>query len=145
MLRNLLEAGDVEGCRRYWHKHSPNMPQPETYEKAEIVMHRARTETRSLPNRIRFYSHRWLEERAIASGLPDMLRPSAERMYPKIVEGVGISVNFRNGWMQPAANEIRGAMEDAVNDAYAEGRTDPEFVRQQMNRAKARRMRALFG
>ncbi len=144
-FRNLLEAGDVDGLRAHWADHAPKMPQPETAEQAEIVMHRARTEAASISLRARAYSHAWLCERSLPSGLPDDLKPKAERMFPIIVEAVGISVNTMNPLMRPAMLEVRGAMEDAVNDAYADGRKDPAFVTARMTEARDRTMRALFG
>lgn len=144
-FRNLLEAGDVEGLRAHWADHAPKMPQPETAEQAEIVMHRARTEAASISLRARAYSHAWLCERSLPSGLPDDLKPKAERIYPIVVEAVGISVSARSPLLRPAMLEVRGAMEDAVNDAYADGRKDPAFVKARMNEASDRTMRALFG
>jgi hypothetical protein len=67
------------------------MPAP----KAETVSFKARA-----------WSHRWLTERALPSGLPDRLKPSAERVYSRVVEGVGISVNCRNPVLKPAMIEV---------------------------------------
>lgn len=148
-FRQLLEAGDVDALRSAWSRVAPHLPQPASREAAEFVMHHARTQMASLPLRARAWSHRWLSERDRPSGLPDMLRPRAERMYPVIAEGVGISVNFNSEWMKPAAAEVRGAMEDVVAEAYADARAgqrpDPAFVAERMKVAKARKMRALFG
>lgn len=148
-FRALLEAGDVDALRKAWSRVAPHLPQPATREAAEVAMHHARTQTVSLPLRARAWSHRWLSERALPSGLPDPLRPRAERMFPRIAEGVGISVNFKSAWMKPAAAEVRGAMEDAVSEAYAEARSgqrpDPGFVAARMKDAKSRKLRALFG
>lgn len=144
-FRNLLEAGDVEGLRAFWREAAPAMPQPETREQAEIMMHMARTASDSVKFRLRAYSHRWLTERHQRSQLPDHYKPQAERIYPVVVEAVGVSVNFRSPYMAPAAADVRGVMERAVEDAYAEGRRDPEFVRARMFEAKDREMRALFG
>lgn len=145
LFRNLLEAGDINGLREFWARHAPNMPQPETFEAAEIVMHRARTEAASITLRARAYSHAWLCERSLPSGLPDELKPEAQRMYPVTVEAVGISVNTLNPLLRPAMLEVRGAMEDAVNDAYSIGRRDPVFVRERMFEARDRTLKALFG
>lgn len=145
-FRNLLEIGDVEGLRAFYAQHCPAMPQPATSDQAEIVMHRARTEAESVTLRARAYSHCWLTERDLPSGLPDVLKPRAERMFPRVIESVGISVNFRSPWMQGAEDEVRGSMEHAVLDAYADGKQgDPAFIKQRMAEAKTRTMRALFG
>ncbi len=122
------------------------MPQPETYEAAEIAMHHARTQAESVQVRYRFYSHRWLSERGLPSALPTGLRPLAERIEPSIASAVGISVNFRSLWMQEAAGEVRGALEHAVLDAEAEGRIeDAQFVTARIADAKKSTMKALFG
>lgn len=144
-FRSLLAAGDVRGLRAYWAKVSPQLPQLRNDEEAEIAMHMARTSAKSIPLKLRVWSHRWLVERMLPSQLPDALRARAERMYPVVRDAVGISVNFSSALLAPAALEIRSSMEDAVEDAYAEGRTDPGFVTSRMQEARARTTRALFG
>lgn len=144
MFRQALEQGDLAALRRFWAERAPHLRQPDEVQ-AEIVMHRARTEAQSVSLKARAYSHRWLTERDLPSGLPDELKPSAERLFPRVVGAVGISVNFRSELLRPAIAEIRGAMEGAVNEAYADGREDPAFVTTRMNEARARTMRALFG
>lgn len=144
-FRLLLESGDVEGCRRYWHKHAPNMPQLATYEQAEVSMHMARTAAKSVKFALRAYSHRWLEDRMLPSQLPNSLRPAAERICPRVAEAVGISVNFTSPLLAPAAVEIQGAMSDAVEDCFANGDRDPLLVRSRMFEAKNNTMRKLFG
>ena len=145
-FRNLLETGDVDGCRAYFAANAGHLPQVETREQAEIVMHRARTEAASVSLKARAYSHRWLCERRLPSGLPDALKPQADRLYPERKVSVGISVNFRSEFMKPAEIIVRGAMEDAVLDADAHGRIeDSVFVTARMKEAKGRAMLGLFG
>lgn len=144
-MRQLLEAGDVDGLRRYWREKAPSMPQPETRDKAEVAMHMARTASEAVEFRHRAYSHRWLTERSFPSQLPDHLKPSAERLYPRIVEGVLVSANFRSKVLKPAAAEVQDAMCKAVEDCYANGDTDPELVRRQMKQAQQQAMKQLFG
>jgi hypothetical protein len=148
-FRNMLEAQDLSGLRSAWALLAPHLPQPKNRAVAEIVMHRARTEAESLSIKHRAYSHRWLVERSLPSGLPDALKQSAERLYPVITQGVGISVKFRNKYMKGAELEVRTSMEDAVNDAYASVKEnsfpDPAIVKQQMEQARERTMRVLFG
>lgn len=145
-FRNLLEAGDVDGCRAWFAANARHLPQAMTRDEAEIVMHRSRTEAASVSFKARAWSHRWLTERDIPSGLPDELKPPAERLYPQRAVAVGISVNFRSPWMRGAEAEVRGAMEGAVLEADAGGRIeDAAFVSARMAEAKARAMRALFG
>lgn len=145
-FRALLEAGDVDGIRAAWATLFPGLPQPESREAAEIAMHHARTGAESVATRHRFWSHRWLNERGLPSALPDRLRPSAERLYPIVREAVGISVNFRSSFMKGAEVLVRGAMENAVEHAYADGHCgDAEVITARMAEAKAREMKALFG
>jgi hypothetical protein len=141
----LLEAGDVDALRGAWAKIAPHLPQPETREKAEIVMHMARTSLKTLPLRRRAWSHRWLAERDLPSQLPDELRPRAERMYPIVAEGVGISVNTKNPLLQPLVGHVRKSMEDAVSECYADKRTDPVFVTARMTEARERTYETLLG
>lgn len=141
----LLETADVEGLRAFWRERSPHLPQPRTRADAEIIMHRARTESSAISLRKRAYSHAWLCERELPSGLPDELKPKAQRLYPIVKTGVGISINAKSEWLKPAAAEIQSAMEDAVSDAYAEGRIDPAFVSARMAEARSKTERALFG
>lgn len=144
-FRNLLNSGDVEGLRAFWRNASPHLPQPETREQAEIVMHRARTEAESIALDKRAYSHRWLCDRGLPSGLPDELKPRAERIYPRVVEAVGISVNARSEMLKPLARQVERAMADAVEEAFADGRTDPGFIKARMAEVKARTWRQLMG
>lgn len=144
-FRNALESGDVRMLRKIWAEVSPHLPQPKDDAEAEIVMHRARTEAESVSFKHRAYSHRWLTERNYPSGLPDRLKPSADRLYPIVVEGVGIAVMASSRLMQPVAKEIRKAMEYAVEDAFAEGRRDSEFVSARMREARKKAISGLFG
>lgn len=143
-LLGWLEAGDVEACRAHFAAHAPHFPQAATREEAEITMHIARTMTNGLTLRARSYSHRWLCERGLPSSLPDDLKPKAERLYPRVVEGVLISVLNRRG-MSEAKPIVEAAMAEVVADAYARGKTDPAYVSGLMADAKARSMQSLFG
>lgn len=144
-FRDALEQGDIRLLRRMWGEISPHLPQPKNDHDAEIVMHRARTEASMVNFNKRAYSHRWLTERGYPSGLPDHLKPRAERLYPTVVEAVGIAVLASSRAMAPAALEIRSAMSNAVEDAFAEGRKDTAFVSVRMQEARTRALRGLFG
>lgn len=137
-FRQLLEDGDVDGLWQAWGRIAPHLPQPKSREDAEVSMHMARTAARSIPEAYRVYSHRWLTERGYPSQLPG-------EMLPKIVEAVGISVNFRSGLFASAATAVRCSMETAVEDCFANGDRAPEIVRKQMFAARDREMRSLFG
>jgi hypothetical protein len=144
-LRETLIAGDHRQMARIWAEAFPHLPPLETDEAAEIAMHRARTEAESVPLSLRAWSHRWMVERGYPSGLPDRLRPSAEQLSPKVAEMVGIFVKPASEATAPAAAEIRQAMTDAVSEAYADGRTDPAFVRARIAGARKRARLSLFG
>lgn len=95
-LRQALEDGDCDVLAKLWRHIAPHLPGPKTRAEIEIVLHSARTQAGSVTFRKRAYSHRWLMERGLPSHLPDDLRPKAERIYPRIVEGVGIAVKARD-------------------------------------------------
>lgn len=144
-FRQLLERGDAKALVEVWGRIFPGMPKPETFEQAEVAMHMARTAASHMPLRSRAYSHAWLLERSYPSQLPDELKPKAERIYPVIVEAVGISVGASATWLKPAADEIRESMEYAVEDCYANGDKDPVIVSAQMAEARQRTHELLFG
>lgn len=145
VFREALEAGDVAMLRAAFAKTAPHLPQPKTDAEAEITMHHARTQAESVTFAKRAYSYAWLTERGLPNGLPDRLKPSAMRLYPRVVEGVGISVKAGDPGLKPAAKLIERAMSNAVEDAYAEGVTDPVFVRGRMEAARIDERRRLFG
>lgn len=137
MKQCLLEL-DVQGAMGLWAHSRPGMPQPKNYDEAEVLVHHARTQLRDIPLRSRAYSHAWLTERNMPSGLPDELKPHAERLYPRIVDGVGISVKATAEHRREEALALRSAMSDAVAEAYADGRREPEYVRRRMAEARDR-------
>lgn len=137
-----LEELDVAGARALWRQVQPNMPQPQTDHDALVALHHARTQSISVDFRKRSYSHRWLTDNGYPSGLPDDLRPRAERMYPKIVSAVGVCVAAVTQGSQPLAEAMQQAMSDAVSACYAEGRTDPDFVRARMAEARDRLLKS---
>lgn len=134
--RCLIEL-DVAGVRRLWARFETEH-QPTTANEALIALHHARTRAQSVPFNMRAYSHRWLCERDLPSGLPDELKPKAERVHSRIVEAVGVSVKAMSEANVPLAKAIERAMSDAVAEAYADGKRDPEFVKARMEEARAR-------
>lgn len=144
-FRAALEACDVALVRKMWHHVSPNMPQPEDDEEALQRIHYARTLMDVIGFDRRAYSHAWLLERGLPSGLPDDLRPRAQRLYPVTVSAVGIAVRGSTAVGRQLAPLIRGVMSDAVNEAYADGRTEPAFVKARMMEAKERELGRLLG
>lgn len=79
--------------------------------------------------------------------MPDELKPKAERIYPRIVDAVGIAVSTNSGDDGKAklASLVRGSMEDAVLEAYADGVKDPRLIRAMMMRARTRTFDKLLG
>ncbi len=145
-FRSLLEAGDVDALRVAWASAAPHLPQPESRDQAEIVMHMSRTSSDNIELKKRAYSHAWLIERSLPSQLPDQLKPAAERMYPRVASAVGISLNTENEFLKPLIGEVRTSMEHAVLDAEAAGKLeDAGFVRARMSEARERTFRALLG
>jgi hypothetical protein len=145
-FRRSLETLDTAEGFRLWAHAFPHLPPPENDDGMLTMMHLARTQSESLPFKLRAYSHQWLCERDLPSQLPDHLKPSAERIYPRVAHAVGISYNFRDEALKPAADMIRGAMEGAVMDADADGKlTDSPFVKARMYEARDKERRALFG
>lgn len=140
-----LERGDVSYLRRFWAEKSPGMPQPESTADAETIMHRARTETSSISQRSRFYSHRWLTERGFPSGLPDELKPSAERMFPVKADSVGLSMNVKNPVFAPAAVVVQDAVNYKILEMYADGDKDPKIVHPEMMRVRTNTWKKLVG
>ena len=133
-LRRILIECDIPGLLRLWANLFPAYPQPMSKEAALRTLHLARTKAESVPMNLRRWSHIWLTERNLPSLLPDKDHP------PKKVSAVGIGV--RSTYPE-VAKAIHGAMENAVEDAYAEGQTDPEFVGARMREARARERKAL--
>ena len=145
MRRCLLDL-DVAGVRALWAKQAPHLPQPKDDAEALVAVHVARTEARTLPLDARAYSHRWLVERGYPSRLPDKFKPRAERLYPQVVEGVGIVVAAASDVTKPILGEVRRAMSDAVEDCYAGSRKpEPEQVRRSMTNARVATVRGLLG
>jgi hypothetical protein len=141
--QQLLEDGDVAGLRAAWKRLAPKAKQPKDHHDAEITMHMARTAAELVSMKARLYSHKWLTERMLPSQLPADLVAEYER--PRIAEAVGISVNFHSVLLKPAALEVRTAMENAVNECYADGKTQVPVVQRHMLEARDKTLKALFG
>lgn len=143
VARRILEEGDHKAFRRHWPDLFPHLADkaPKSDADAEFSLHYARTITAGLKLDLRAWSHRWLCERNYPSGLPDDLKPSAERLYPRVAAAVGITVGDK-----PYSPLIRQAMENAVLEAEADGRLeDSDFVRGRIQAERRRTIRELFG
>jgi len=144
-FRDCLERGDFHTMRQLWARVATHLPQPEDDAAAEASLHMARTQANSLALRLRAYSHRWLTERGLPSQLPETLRAPAERLYPQIVEAVGISINSSNDHLKPLAKEAERRAGIAVEEMYADGDTDPEVVKKRIQEVKTNVMRSAIG
>jgi hypothetical protein len=143
-MRRCLSEIDVPGIRALWHHVAPGMPQPKDDAAALAMIHHTRTLAEWLNLTLRAYSHRWLLDHDLPSGLPDDLKPRAERLYPVKAEAVGISING-GGIFAPIIPLVRGAMEDAVLECFADGHKETEIVRPRMFEARAKVVRELLG
>jgi hypothetical protein len=129
-----------------WKFVSPHLPQPQSDHETLATIHYARTVANSFSLRLRAYSHAWLLDHGLRSGLPDELKPKAERMYPRIAEGVGIACRGTSEVGRAIAPLIQGAMSGAVMDIYADDRSpDPARVRARMAEARRTTVRKLIG
>jgi len=135
-FRRCLIELDVVGVCDLWFQVSPHLPQPKNNEEALVTIHYARTQTQSIPERLRCYSHAWLTERGLPSGLPDRLKPKAARLYPHKVSAVGVAVLATSEANLPRAHAIEKAMSDAAMECYADGVTDVAVIRGRMGEAR---------
>lgn len=140
-IRDALDRCDVPTMRRIWKQTAPHLPQPRTDGDTLVAIHLARTQAESVRFKLRAYSHKWLRERGFPSYLPDALKPKAERLHPVIADAVALAVATKSGPKLPLAMAVRGAMEHAVLDAYAEKRTDPAFVKARVVEARDKVLR----
>ena len=141
-FRRCLVDGDVAALRALWAHAFPHLEQPGDDEQAWTMLHRARTESQAVPFKLRAYSHRWLTDNGYDSGMPDELKPKAEHIYPRIVSAVGIACMVTSPHRYEQAKVVERAMSDAVAEAYADGRTEPEFVSKRMSEARERVLRS---
>jgi hypothetical protein len=139
-MRRCMIDLDVDAMQRldaHLNPHLASMSKKDTLKS----MHIARTSMKTIPFKLRAYSHSWLTNQGYPSQLPDELKPAAEREYPKISEAVGIGSLKR----APHTLLVRQVMSDKVCELYADKRTEPEFVKAQMMEARAKEMKKLFG
>lgn len=137
-LRRCLEQCDVAGARALWAHIAPHLPQPSDDWITLATIHRARTQAENISFKLRAYSHAWLTERAIPSGLPDELKPKAQRIYPVIVGAHGVAVGRPSSPHRERNLAIERAMSDAIMDCYANNTRDPEIISARMLEARAK-------
>lgn len=103
-FRQCLENLDAAGARDIWAHVMPHLPLPKNEDDTFEIMHRARVEMRSLPERAKAYSRQWLKEREIRV----------------IAPCVGISVGAPPH-RKAFAEDLRGGMSHVVDVAYRSG------------------------
>ena len=140
-FRRALEDGDVSRLAELWRVCRPRLPQPRDDREARVMLHRARSEAESVTLAKRLYSHAWLAERGLPSGLPEELQPPAERRESVIVSAVGIAVKARSPERAELAKEIEAAMAAAAAECHAYGIIDRPRVSARMWEARARTLR----
>lgn len=144
-FRQALEDGDYRQVAAIDKIVNPHLPPITSDADAETTMHIARTSASKVLFRKRAYSHRWLIERGLPSQLPDRLRPRAEQLCPKVVQAVGIACGTGKEWLKPALEIVRGSMEHAVEECFADNEYDPAVVKSRMMEARQRTNKQLFG
>ena len=137
-FRRCLIDLDVVGICDLWFHVNPHLPQPKNNDEALATIHYARTQANSIPLKLRCYSHAWLCERGLPSGLPDHWKSKASRLYPHEVRAVGVAVKAMSAASEPLARAIEKAMSAAVAECYADGVTDPDIVKSRMDAARQR-------
>lgn len=143
VLRCLMDC-DVAQMRKLDQHLVPHLAEL-TDDEVLITIHMARTTSDLIPFKLRAWSHRWLEDNGLPSKLPDHLKPRAERVYPRVVDGVGIAVKASSDLFKPVVGLVRGAMSDAVLECYADNDKEPAYVKARMLEAKAKTIRKLLG
>ncbi len=136
VVRDCLANLDAPRARAVWAKTSAHLPQPQNDHEMLITLHHARTQAQSMSLKDRAYSHAWLRDHDLPSGLPDELKPAAERLYPKCVYAVGIAVESLSPGGRPRAKAIEKVMSDAVAECYADGIKDPKIIQKRMFEAR---------
>lgn len=151
LFRQYLETCDIEGVRKLWRHVAPHLPQPHGDFQVQVMIHSARTQAESIAPRLRAYSHQWLKANGLPSQLPEHLKPAAERMDFRFAFGVGIGMKTTSAgsgevkaMKQQLGREIQRAMGRAVEEAFADNRTDADHLRARMREARDKTIRA-FG
>ena len=147
-MSRCLATCDVAGIRRLWKHVAPHLPQPASDREALETIHYSRTINPSFAFRLRAYSHAWLLGEGLPSGLPDELKPKAQRMFPCIVEGVGIAVGGATELGRVIAPLLQRAMSDAVLEVYADSKNRSPIVglvKARMAEARTTTVKKLLG
>lgn len=141
-MRQCLIQCDVNAARKLWHHIAPKAPAPKTDTEALATIHYARTLCATINLRLRSYSHHWLIDHGLPSGLPDDLQKKADRLYPHIADAVGVACHSS---FPEAAKFIQSAMNEAVEDCYADNHREPGYVKPRMMDKRVQAKKTLHG
>lgn len=140
-----MEELDVVAARRLWRHVNPHLHQPANDHETLLMLHHARTQSNVIRLRERVYSDRWLVEHGYPTAMPDNLRALGDRLYPRIVEGVGISVAVSSEFMRPVGDALVQAQAAVVADAYNSGSVDTVKLKAAMEEARIAEKKRLLG
>ena len=117
-MHRCIRECDIGGYMKLTDHINPDLAPKDSWQ-AAFCIHVARTGMRTMPEKLRMYSHCWLRDSGMEkqSLLPDKMKPKAERLYPVGARAVGIATRTQTG----RAMAIRGVMEDAVRECEADG------------------------
>lgn len=130
-MRETLATGDVPRLMSIWGAINPAMPQPESYEEGEVILHQARTSAESVALEKRLYSHAFLDERGYPSGLPDALRPPRERKGPSVIFSavlVAVGTTSTREDRRQEARAIEAVMSQAAGEMVSSGILDRDRI-----------------
>lgn len=122
---------DLVAARRLWAVHYPNDDAIRTDFEAAAVLHCARTLNSRVPERKRLYSHNWLLDHGLPSGLPEALKPRAERAEAQYIDSVIIGrVDDPDSFLAPIWRVVQARMERRCAELQADGlMKDPAKLR----------------
>jgi hypothetical protein len=136
-MRRCLIDCDVAQMRKLDNHLMPHLSHQDDAE-VLVAIHMARTLVNFIPIKLRAYSHRWLLDQNYPSGLPDQLKPLAERSYPRVVACVGIASQSGPGRKTRFNRAVEKIMSDAVLETYADGHeNEPDVVKARMLEKRA--------
>lgn len=146
-FRRCLLDVDVVAVRRLWRHVSPHLAQPQDDDEARATIHYARTQATSIPLKARAWSHKWLLDHGLPSGLPDALKPKAERFYPRIVEGTGFATggSLALPVFEPLRATIHTAVEAVILDEYSGRVVNHDLLRGRIQETVDRTIRRELG
>jgi hypothetical protein len=123
----------------------PHLPAPKSDRDVLAAIHHARTQAEAMPFKARAWSHHWLVDNNLPSGLPDHLKPRAEQVCPRVAEVTGFSANFRSRILRPIKPEVEAAVTEVILDEYSGRVVRHDRLKGRMLEAKEKAIRRLAG